>query len=399
MTRIRWQLFRLFGIPVRVDVSWLLIVALLTWTLAQTFQLAQPNLPGYVVWLMGIGTALAFFLCLLLHEFGHALVARKLNIPVRGITLFLFGGVAEIEEPRSAGREFAMAIAGPIVSAVLAAGLGLLAAVGLYAGWQPPVVLVLTYLAYINTAVLVFNLIPAFPLDGGRILRSILWAVTGRLRRATYWASLTGQAFAWLLIGLGVVQLFAGNFLGGIWLGLIGLFLSNAAQGSYQALLVRQGLEGEPVRRFMNPDPMVVPPSLDLRSWVEDHVYRHHFKAYPVVTDGRLVGVIHTGMLAQYPRATWDSHTVGEVMRTDLQRVSIDPDADALQALERMQQTGASRLLVTEGGRLHGIVSLKDLLRFLELKLELEGESEETTETRPSWRGTQRRQTPAGHST
>ncbi|HEY1272374.1 MAG TPA: site-2 protease family protein, partial [Terriglobales bacterium] len=242
---------------------------------------AAPALPSSAYWLMGLIVAVAFFGCILLHELGHAVVGRARGMPIRGITLFLFGGVAELEEePPSAATEFLMAIAGPIVSVILGIGFALLAGIGYYEGWPPPVLMVLGYLASINLLVLAFNLIPAFPLDGGRVFRSILWAATGDLRRATLWASRGGQAFAWLLIFWGVGQFFTGNWLGGIWTGLIGLFLNTAAQGSYQQVLIRQALQGESVRRFMNSEPIVVPPSLDLLHWVEDFVYRYHHKAF-----------------------------------------------------------------------------------------------------------------------
>jgi Zn-dependent protease/CBS domain-containing protein len=388
----RWRLFRLFGIPVGVDPSWLVILALLTWTMAGVFHEPPAPLrglypetglglsaPGYL--LMGLVAALAFFGCILLHEMGHALVARRSGMPIHGITLFLFGGVAELDgEPSSAGSEFAMAIAGPAVSLVLAVVCALLAWAGHAAAWPPVSVVVLAYLASINATVLVFNLVPAFPLDGGRVLRSILWAITGQVRRATYWAALGGQGFAWLLIVWGVLQFFGGNVFGGIWLGLIGMFLNGAARSSYQQVLVRQTLTGEPVRRFMNPQPIVVPSSLDLRSLVEEYVYQHHHKAFPVVDDGRLVGYVSTRMLSGYPRHEWERYHVGEVMERDLRDLSVSPDTDALKALEQMQRTGHSRLLVVEGGRLVGLISLKDLLRFLQLKLELDGEEDQDSQ-------------------
>jgi Zn-dependent protease/CBS domain-containing protein len=378
----RRRLFRLLGIPVAVDASWLIVLALLTLTLAGAFPGLMkayypgvaPRQPPWVYWLMGLLAALAFFGCILLHELGHAVAARSRRMPIRGITLFLFGGVAEIgDEPPSPRAELLMAVAGPAVSVALAALLGTLAWLGYRLGWPPQAVLVLGYLAGVNALVLTFNLVPAFPLDGGRVLRSILWAATGSLRRATYWAALAGQGFAWALILWGVLNFFAGNWLGGVWIGLIGLFLANAAQAGYQQVLVRKALEGEPVRRFMNPDPVSVPPSLDLRSWVEDYVYRHHRKAFPVVAEGTLEGLIETRSLARVPRGEWGRHTVGEVMRRDLGAITVAPGADAVEALGRMQRSGSGRLLVAEGGRLVGIITLKDLLRFLSLKIELEG--------------------------
>jgi Zn-dependent protease/CBS domain-containing protein len=342
---------------------------------------------------MGLVAALTFFVCILLHEMGHALVARTNGMPIRGITLFLFGGVAELEgDPPSAGSEFAMAIAGPVVSLVLAVGFALLAWAGYNAGWNPLTLVLFAYLAWINATVLLFNMVPAFPLDGGRVLRSILWATTGSLRRATRWASLCGQGFAWLLIAWGVLQFFRGDVFGGLWLGLIGMFLNSAARGSYQQVLVKQALEGEPVRRFMNAEPVLVPPDVDLRGLVEDYVYRFHHKGFPVGSDGQVLGYVTTQMVSAYPRVEWGRHTVSEVMNRDLSAIAISPDADAMKALAKMQRTSQSRLLVLEGDRLLGIVSLKDLLRFLQLKLELEGDEGADDGRPPALRGSGRRQ-------
>jgi Zn-dependent protease/CBS domain-containing protein len=382
MFGMRWRLFGLLGVPIFVDASWLIIFALLTLSFANGFPaLLQEFFPEsphtlapYAYWIMGLVTAVAFFVCIVLHELGHAVVARSRGIPMRGITLFMFGGVAELrEEPTSAASEFLMAVAGPIVSLVLALACGLLAGLAYVARWPDPIVIVLGYLAFINGMVLAFNLFPAFPLDGGRVLRSILWGATGNLRRATYWASRAGQGFAWFLIAWGVLRFFAGDWLGGIWLGLIGMFLNRAALSGYQQVLVKQALQGEPVRRFMNPDPIVVAPTLDLRHWVEDYVYRYHHRAFPVVSYGHVQGIITTQALAGVPREEWSECTVEEIMDKDLQANAIAANADALEALSKMQSTGSSRLLVTDGDHLLGILSLKDLLQFLDLKLELEG--------------------------
>lgn len=366
-----WQLFRLLGIPIRLHVSWLLIVGLLTFSLIRLFQENMPDLPPAALATVGLVTTLLLFACIVLHELGHALVARATGQSIRGITLFLFGGVAEMEEePASALREFVMAIAGPLVSIVLALGFWLLAGLG----EVPWIVYPLTYLATVNLALVIFNLVPAFPLDGGRVFRSILWGLLGDLRRATYWASRLGQAFAWVLVGLGILEVFGGHWLQGFWLCLVGSFLHDAAQGSYQQLILRQLLQGIPVERFMTREPVAVPMKLDLRHWVEDYVYRYHRKLFPVVSDGHLAGVIGTQALARYPRAEWERHTVAEVMKPDGEAQRIRPDTDALQALEQMRRAGTSRLLVTEGDRLVGVVSLTDLLGFLDLRLELEND-------------------------
>lgn len=373
----RWRLFRLFGIPFYLDISWLVILALLTWTLTDSFSRQLPDLRATSYWTMGLIAAVSFFICIVLHEMGHALVARRLGMPVKGITLFMFGGVAELGgEPRTAMSEFAMAIAGPVVSVLLAILFWAGSFIGANSGWNPATVMVLEYLAVINVVVLGFNLVPAFPLDGGRVLRSILWGISGNLRQATYWASLAGQAFAWFLIAMGIIEVFAGHFLNGLWIGLIGLFLRSAAQGGYQQVLIKQALEGEKVRLFMNTEPIIVPPNLDLQHWVEDYVYRHHRKSFPVAANGHLEGLVTTRDLAKYPREEWNQHTVSELMRTDLNAVSIEPDAEALDALRKMERTGSSRLLVAEGNHLVGIVSLKDLMRLLKLKMGFETETE-----------------------
>jgi Zn-dependent protease len=369
----RWQFFRLLGIPVSVDASWLAIFALVTWSLANQFHGRVPGLAPWAYWIMGLATGLAFFVCIVLHEFGHAIAARAFGMPIRGITLFLFGGVAELGgEPPSARCELVVAIAGPIVSAILSAIFGALSIAGEGVGWPSSVTVCFLFLAGINLTVLLFNLVPAFPLDGGRVLRAILWGATANLRRATYWASLAGQGFAWIFIAIGLLLIFWNDFVSGLWWGLIGWFLNNVARTSYQQVLIRQTLEGEPLRRFMNPNPIVVPSSLDLQHWVDDFVYRYHRKVFPVASNGHLEGVITTRALSRVPREEWPRHTVAEVMRHDLKALSVSPDADTFKILEQMQRTGSSRLLVTEGDRLVGIVSLKDLLGFLRLKLELE---------------------------
>jgi Zn-dependent protease/CBS domain-containing protein len=380
----RWRLFRLLGIPIYLDVSWVIILVLVAGSLMGQFSQEAPGLTWYEYVGMALVSALAFFTCIVLHELGHAVVARATGLPIRGITLFIFGGVAElVEEPKSAAGEFVMAIAGPIVSAVLGGLFLLLYAVGSAAGWPAPPLVVFKYLGEINLVLLAFNMVPAFPLDGGRVLRSILWGVTGSIRRATRWASLLGRGFAWLLIIAGVLNFLDQNYLSGFWLAIIGLFLNNAAKGSYQQVLVREALSGEPVRRFMNTQPIVVPPWTDLRHFVEEYVYRFHRKSFPVGADGKLEGYVSTQALSRYPRDEWPAHTVAEVMDHDLTRLSIAPGDDALKALSKMQRTGLSRLLVVEDEKLVGIVSLKDLLRFLQLKLELEGAEGDGNPPRP----------------
>jgi Zn-dependent protease/CBS domain-containing protein len=387
----RWRLFRLLGIPIYLDITWVVILLLLTGGLIDQFKNQIEGLSVYEYVGMALVTAIAFFASIVLHELGHALVARSTGMPIRGITLFIFGGVAEIgDEPPSAGAEFIMAIAGPAVSVVLGGLFLLIYYLGSTAGWPAPALLVFQWLGWINLLLVAFNLVPAFPLDGGRVLRSILWGATGNLRKATYWSSLLGRGFAWLLILVGVLRVILAHDLGGLWWMLIGWFVNNAARSSYRQVLLRHALGGEPVRRFMNAQPITVPPDTSLRHFVEDYVYRYHRKAFPVAADGRLDGYVTTQVLSRVPREEWDMHTVGEVTERDLKPVSIAPDADAMKALARMQRTGLSRLLVIDGEQLVGIVSLKDLLRFLQLKLELEGDGGDEPRPRPPLRDARR---------
>jgi Zn-dependent protease/predicted transcriptional regulator len=365
-------LFSLRGIPVRLDPSWFLIALLLTWSLAVgVFPAWQPDQAKVVYWAMGIVGALGLFASIIAHEFCHAVVARRHAIPMNGIILFVFGGVAEMGgEPPKPRAELAMAAAGPIASiGIGAVALGLATLGG---GWWPPVVSVLSYLGAVNLVLAAFNLLPAFPLDGGRIFRAAVWRWTGDLRRATRVASRLGVAFSVLFMAIGALRFVAGDPLGGVWLVLIGLFLRQAAIAAYQQVLVRRALEGEPVRRFMTVGPITVRPDLTLSEFLNAYVYRYHHKLFPVQDNGRLVGAISPAQLRSVPREQWPQRTVGSVAVPWTPESAVTPNTAALQALVRMRQTGHSRLLVVEDGRLAGILSVRDLLDFLALKLELE---------------------------
>jgi Zn-dependent protease/CBS domain-containing protein len=371
----RIKLFKLLGFEVRVDWSWIIIAILIAWSLSKgLFPSYYKNLSPQTYWWMGIIGAAGLFLSIIAHEFSHSLVARKYGLPMKGITLFIFGGVAEMEdEPASAKVEFMMAIAGPICSILIALIFYGIHAAGKQAGLAQPINGVVGYLAWINAILAGFNLLPAFPLDGGRVLRSILWGVKKNLRWATYVSSRIGSGFGILLIILGVIQVFRGNFVGGMWWFLIGMFLQGAAKASYQQLLTRRALEGEPVRRFMKTDAITVPPSISLDELVEDYVYKYHFKMFPVVEDhDRLLGCVTTRQIKEIPRTEWGRKTVGDVASQCTPENTIEPQADAMKALSTMKQSGASRLMVVERGRLVGIISLKDLLELLSLKVELE---------------------------
>jgi len=373
----RFTLFKLYGFAVRADASWLLLAVLISWTLAVAwFPLQYKGMSGEQYWLMGIASALGLFASIVAHEFSHSLVARRQGLPMKGITLFIFGGVAEMgEEPASARTEFLMAIAGPIAS-ILLGGVFFL---GYRAGQGTlPVSVagVLSYLSWMNLLLAGFNLIPAFPLDGGRVLRSILWYWKGDLRGATRTASAMGSAFGILLMLFAVWQWFAGNFIGAMWYFLIGLFLRGAAQASYRQLMIRIALEGEPVSRFMNQHPVTVPSYLSIQDLVNDYVYRYHHKMFPVVNSSdQLAGCISTSQVKAVPRDEWNQHSVQEVLRPCSPDNTVPPDADSVKALSKMNASGLSRLMVAEGDHLVGIIALKDLLGLLASKVDLEGEN------------------------
>jgi len=372
----RFKLFDLFGFEINADLSWFVILALVTWSLATRVfpaDFAAPGLDPATYWLLGFVAALLFFASLLLHEVGHALMARRYRLPIRGITLFLFGGVAEMtEEPPDARTEFLVAVAGPLVSVLLGVLFTSAGLVGRAAGWPPAASVTCLGLGIANLLLVAFNMIPAFPLDGGRVLRSALWQWKGDLRWATRVSTSIGGAFGFGLIAYGVLVAIAGNDLfSGIWYALIGLFVRNAARMSYQQLLLRRALEGEPVSRFMEPSPVAVERALPVRELVDAYVYRHHHKTYPVVDGGRLVGCVSTRAVRELPHEEWDRQTVGAIAEPCSEENTVPPDMDAMQALSLMSRTGTSRLLVAEDDRLYGILALKDLLKFFSLKMEL----------------------------
>lgn len=374
----RITLFSLFGFEVRVDLSWILLAVLVTWTLASgVFPHYNPGLSKPTYWSMAVVAATGMFFSIIFHEMAHSLVARRYGIPMGGITLFLFGGVAEMkDEPGSPRAEFLMAIAGPIASVVLGAvfyGIRMAAAA---AGAPPAIDGVFFYLGTINFVLAAFNLVPAFPLDGGRVLRAILWHWKGNLRDATRISARLGNGFGILLVVLGLLNVLQGNFVGGMWWFLIGLFVRNAAAMSYQQVLIHQGFEGVPVRRIMIQNPISVAPAITIAELVNDYFYRHYFKTFPVVDGSRLMGCISTREVKAIPRERWPFVAVAEAMSRCSADNTIPPGIDAIAAIQIMNRTGNSRLLVAEGGRLLGIVSLKDMMSFLFLKLELEGEED-----------------------
>ncbi|HEV2364167.1 MAG TPA: site-2 protease family protein [Caulobacteraceae bacterium] len=383
----RVRLFSLFGFKVYVDASWLLLAALIIWSLASgVFPHLAPGRSTSTYLLMGAAAALGLLASIVLHETAHSLVARRYDMPIRGITLFLFGGVAEMQgEPTSARAEFLMALAGPATSAALGLLFSLAAGVASAAGGPGPSPAVLTYLAGLNWTLALFNLAPAFPLDGGRMLRAALWGLRKDYGAATRTAAAAGRLFGLILILLGVFEFIRGDALNGVWLFVIGFFVRGAAGLATRQLSTRRALAGEAVSRFMTASPISVTPQTSIQSLVDDFIYRHHHKSFPVTQDGRLVGCIGTTEIAGLARDEWPRLTVAERMRPCPEGQTIAPQADALQAMEKMGAAGAPRLYVVAEGRLVGVLTSKDLLGLLAVKLELERGEGRAPEPRGPW--------------
>ncbi|MFW6005163.1 MAG: site-2 protease family protein, partial [Desulfonatronovibrionaceae bacterium] len=307
--------------------------------------------------------------------FWHSLVARKLGVPISGITLFVFGGVAQMDdEPTTPKSEFWIAVAGPLASLFLALVFYLLFSLFQGMDMTRGVTGVLMYLALINFILALFNLIPAFPMDGGRILRAILWHTRKDLRQATQTAANMGSVFGYVLMGLGLLNLLTGNAVGGLWYFIIGIFIRFVARSSYQQLMVKQALHGEKVAGLMN-RPVYVPGDISLQELVEDYIYRYHFKMFPVQENGELSGCITTRQVGEIERENWPDILVREAARQCSTENTVRPDEDVIKVLGRMNKTGQSRMMVVENGELKGIISLKDIMAYLSSRMELEGDS------------------------
>lgn len=368
-------LFSISGFKIRINISWVFIAVLITWSLSTGFfPYYYEGLTVTQYWIMGVITAIGFFASILFHELSHSIVARYYGLPVHNITLFLLGGVAELtEEPKTPKIEFLMAIAGPLASLALGFLFFGIARGAVAGDMSLPVIAVVNYLALINWIVAAFNMLPAFPLDGGRIFRSALWKYKGDLRWATNIASQAGSLFGVLLMILGILNMFTGNPIGGMWYFVIGLFMKSAAETSYQQLIVRQKLKGKTVESIMRDNPVTVSPDISVKELVENYIYRHHFKMYPVVENDRLTGCVHMNKVKGIDRAKWEEHTVRELAVDCSEENTISPREDVTDAMSRMNKTGNSRLMVVESGKLKGIIAQKDIMGYLSIQVEIEG--------------------------
>lgn len=365
------RLGTLLGFEIRLDFSWFLVLILMTWTLSTGVFPTVYGFAPQTSWVLGALSALLLFASVLVHEFSHAVVARQHGIEVHGITLFLFGGVAQLkDEPPSPKAEFLIAAIGPLTSlAIGAACLGLSLALPLTGAFRAAAA-VFNYLGIVNVALALFNLIPGFPLDGGRLLRSAIWRFTGNIRTATQWSALSGQAFGWLIAGFGILRVLAGD-LGGLWLVFVGWFLSRAAQSAYQQLLLRRALSGVSVSQVMTQEVPIIDADSRIPEFVENFVLRHEHTVYPVTRGGEFVGVVTLDDVRQLDRDLWGVTCVGALAHQPEEARVLHHDQDAWDALTQMVENDAPRLLVVDNGKLAGIVSREAILRLVQMKSRL----------------------------
>src|SRR5579875_3872148 len=367
------RLAKIFGIELWIDYSWLVIFALLLWSLAGSyFPHEYPGLGTVAYWIMGAVSAVLLFVCVLLHELSHSYVAQKSGIAVRKITLFIVGGVAHIsQEARSAKTEFNIAVVGPISSFVLAAIYWILAKSD-FASADKRLLAIFNYLAFINIALVIFNMIPGFPLDGGRILRAYLWNRWQDVRKATYTVSQIGSGFGVGLMLLGLISVFLGNLIGGIWFIFIGMFLNQAARSGYQMTVLHDALSGVKVKNIMTSDVISVPESISLHDLVQNYFYRYLFVSFPVVNDeGQLVGMVSVNQVKDVPKDSWYEKKVRDVMIKASEIQVLSPNAEAWGTLSLLMRNEFGKIPVVDGERLVGIITRRDIMTRLMIKSDL----------------------------
>ena len=364
------SLGRILGIPIGLDYSWFLVFVLITWTLAASYYPGEfNNWPVAEYWLVAAATAILLFVSVLLHELGHSVMAMRYKIPVRRITLFIFGGVAEIgAEPPSARAEFWIALAGPAVSLALAVIFALLRLV--LTGIAPLLALA-EYLAYINGMLVLFNLIPGFPLDGGRVLRAIIWGVTHSLGRATLIAANVGRAIAFLFILLGVWQMLSGNFGDGLWIAFIGWFLENAASAQVHRQVAHNLMADHQVAEAMSRGYTAISPETTLQQLVDEHILGAGRRCLMVVPDDETIGLLTLHNIKEVPRTAWPTATAVQTMIpiNEVRRVS--PETELGEAMVQMDRDGVNQLPVMVNGHCLGMLSRGDLVDFMRTRREL----------------------------
>ncbi len=359
---------KIAGIDISIHVSWLIIFVLLTWSLATGwFPALYSGWSTFTYWIVSLLAALLLFVSVLLHELAHSLVARARGLPVKNITLFIFGGVSNIEqEPKSPGIEFQMSIVGPLTSLAIA-GVSYLLLVAIRGGTSP-LAGILGYLAVSNALLGLFNLVPGFPLDGGRVLRSIVWKISGSVRTATRVATMAGQVIAYLFIALGVWLFFYVSWLDGLWIGFIGWFLLNGAQSASSQAMLETMFKGVTVGEVMNTSPVTVPANISLQKLVDELLLPRGWRSAFVMQVDQLAGLITLSDIRHIPREEWAQTPVGLAM-TPVERLhAVSPQQSLNEVLPLMVARDVNQLPVVQDGRLVGVLSREDIVRFLEIR-------------------------------
>ena len=379
---------KIFNINIEIDWSWLLIFGLVSWSLASSFGQMHADWTPLMQWGMALLAALLFFLSVLAHELAHSLVARAQGVPVRNITLFMFGGVSNIQkEPASPVNELLVAIVGPLTSFILGGlflllGTGGLALSNLTAtnmsellSQLGPMNTIFLWLGSVNILVGLFNLIPGFPLDGGRVVRSILWGITNDLKKATRWASWLGQAVAWLLILAGMAMLFGAQipvlgsgFINGLWLIFIGWFLQNAAVQSYRRVVIQDILEDIPVKRLMSPTVPTAPAHISVEEFVDNYLMRSDNRAFIVYEEDKMVGLITIEDVRKLATEARRATLVRDVMTPSEKMIVVAPEEDVTDAFERLQMKDIRQLPVVAGNKIVGLLRRKDIVHWLQFQ-------------------------------
>lgn len=369
------RLGRIFGVEIGLHYSWFIIALLITFSIADQFRVNNPHWSDSLRWGLALVTAVLFFVSIVVHELSHALVAKARGLPVRAITLFALGGVAQIEkEAADAKTEFWMGIVGPITSFVI----GLLClGITLALGWTPPnfpqqpLPAILMWLGVINIGLAIFNMIPGFPLDGGRVLRGLLWWITGNARRATTIAARVGQVIAFLMILYGVIQFFSGAGINGLWIAFIGWFLLSASRESYAQMVITEGLRGLRVADVMTAEYTAIDAYLNLQTFAEEYLIRSGRRFFVVTINDRPEGIITPHEINEVPRARWPYTTVADVMRPLDRTRTVGPNTPVTEALEVMASQDLNQLPVVSGGTLAGLISRSHILQLIQTRSEL----------------------------
>ena len=364
------DIFDILGFKIRIDPSWLLIAALVIWSLSNAyFPSVMPGYSSYDYIALGTVSMLGLFASLILHELSHSLVARSFNLRVGSITLFIFGGVAELEhEPRSPKSEFWIAIAGPAMSFALAISFHFLAAALFQTGVSKPLTAVFAYLSMINFVLGGFNLIPAFPLDGGRIFRAVLWYFKKDLLSATMVASSFGSAFGFLLIVSGVFSMFSASAVGGLWQILIGFFVLSASRNSYQQLLISEALKDQTVRSLMTTSTHVADVEDTVQDVIENVILKYNVSFVPVTEGDHLLGFVSTHLIQEIERENWEQTKLDDIFVATSSENTVSPDLSMETVFTRMTRDNQRKLLVAENGALVGIIALSDLSTYIAIR-------------------------------